>query len=254
MKCAQCVDHLTHRQTGLLADSDGAAIDEHLEQCVDCRRFNGQLVETDSLLELLPRPTPRTGKVAVPSDAEAEAVLVALQQVADSLDRSRADDLVQDVLAEALASGDKLDLNALTQSLIDRVLADGSPVSRGIDDFSTADRSQQLDPDADTSKLFYPEFYVEGPDLGGFVDAPNQWGGDVRLTPEADLITGDLVQEVDDALAALKLPIGQIARLVLIDGMSIGSAAAAFRISPHEAAYALHTARVHLRGVVANSL
>jgi hypothetical protein len=57
-------------------------------------------------------------------------VLSSLRKLAGSLDRERADDLVQDVLAEALAAGEELDLEVLARTMTDRALADRAVVIR----------------------------------------------------------------------------------------------------------------------------
>jgi DNA-directed RNA polymerase specialized sigma24 family protein len=242
---------LTDYQTGRLAEPDRTVIDEHLSDCPDCRRFAAQLMATEALLKQSPRPVPSSGD-RLPRHAGIQDSFSALRQLAESLDSKRADDLVQDVVTEALAAGGDLDLKSLARKLTDRALADHAPQERGTDDFATGDLSQRFDVDADTPELFYPEFYVDGPDLGRFVDAPNQWGANhVHLGPEADLLTADLLQQVDQAVSRLTPPRGQVAQLVLLDGLSIDDAAEVLRLSPDVAARALHEVRVHLRGVVA---
>jgi DNA-directed RNA polymerase specialized sigma24 family protein len=249
--CAECVDRLTDYQAGRLGEPDRAVIDEHLSDCPDCRRFAAQLMATDGLLKHSPRPAPSSDD-RLPRDAGIQTSLSALRQLAESLDSKRADDLVQDVVTEAWAAGEDLDLKSLARTLTDRALADHAPLERGIDDFATGDLSERYDADADTPELFYPEFYVDGPDLGRFVDAPNQWGANhVHLGPEADLLTADLLQQVDEAVSRLTPPRGQVAQLVLLDGLSIDAAAEVLRLSPDATARALHEVRVHLRGVVA---
>ncbi len=251
MTCADCVGQLTHHQTGVLAEPIRTVVDEHLAGCPDCAAFAEQLIATDTLLQSVPRPVSRSG--LAPGD-HAPAVLSALQQLADSLDRARADDLVQDVLTEALAVGEDLDLEILTRALVDRVLADGAD-ERQVSAFAVADRTQQLDVDADTPDLFYPQFYLDGPDLGRFITSPNIWGGDNQLLgPEDDLVTAELLDQVNEALDKLPPPAGPLAQLVLLDGMPITAAAAAMRLSPHEAASALHLARIRLRAAVATTL
>ena len=251
--CAECVDRLTDHQAGRLAEPDRAVIDEHLSDCPDCRRFAAQLTATEEMLEHSARPVP-SSSAGLPRDAGLQAALSALRQLAESLDSKRADDLVQDVVTEAWSAGHDLDLKSLARTLTDRALADHAPLERGIRDFATGDPSQRLDVDADTPELFYPEFYVDGPDLGRFVDAPNQWGaGHAHLGPEADLLTADLLHQIDDAVGTLTPPHGQVAQLVLLDGLSIGDAADVLRLSSDATARALHQVRVHLRGVVATT-
>nr|WP_221383183.1 hypothetical protein [Actinoplanes polyasparticus] len=255
--CADCIAQLTHLHVDVLDPKNRTTVLEHLALCPDCSTFAGQLQDADALLQFRSRDIPRAKVDGLPPTDEVKEAVSALQEIAASLDAENADDLVQDVLSDALAAGDSFELAALTRSLIDRVDASGAPPVRtvtapgGIADPQSLD----VDADADTPELFYPAFYTDGPDIGRFVEAPNQWGGDDRrLGPESDLITAELLDEVDDALDRLPRPAAQVGRLVLIDGFSVEAAAGALRLPVDDTAAALHRARVHLRGVVDSAL
>jgi DNA-directed RNA polymerase specialized sigma24 family protein len=140
----------------------------------------------------------------------------------------------------------------LAQNLTDRAFGDSGPTLRSLDEYETRTESRDPgpDPDGDTAELFYPEFYAVGPDAGRHVDAPNRWGQTNTLSPDDDVLTADLYGVVDDAIARLADPLGQLVQLVDIDDVSVANAAKTLRLDENDAADALHRARVHLRGVV----
>ena len=241
---ADCTDQLTAFQTGLLPETEGEVIAEHLGSCPNCRIFSEQIDETSSFLEALPQP-------------EAPPQLVArLTSLARQWKDARsawllAEDLVQGTFLAAVERDPAvLDFAVLARDLTDTALADQQPESRGLEQFDLGGTTSMLDPDGDTAELFYPDFYKEGPDIGQFIDSPRIWGRTNTLTPEEDYATGELYGIVDEALGQLPAPLGQLIQLVDIDQLSLPEAAAALRLSLDDAVSALHRARVHVRGVI----
>jgi len=256
--CADCVDQLTAFQLGLLPETVGDVVREHLESCPNCRIFSDQIHETTTLIEAFPQPeAPSELAAAIASSnpsstgTDPDALLRQLCQLADSLDPLNAEDLVQSTfLAAAERNHASLEFADLARDLTDAALADQQPETRNLDQFSAGTTKSMLDPDADTAELFYPDFYNEGPDIGRFVDSPAIWGRTNVLTPEEDYSTTDLYRVVDHALDQLPPPSGQLIQLVDIDQLSFPEAAAALRLSLPDATSALHQARVHVRGAV----
>lgn len=255
---ADCTDQLTAFQTGLLPETEGEVIAEHLGSCPNCRIFSEQIDETSSFLEALPQPEAPPQLVArltsagpPQGDTDPDSLLRQLCQLADSLDPVNAEDLVQGTFLAAVERDPAvLDFAVLARDLTDTALADQQPESRGLEQFDLGGTTSMLDPDGDTAELFYPDFYEEGPDIGQFIDSPRIWGRTNTLTPEEDYATGELYGIVDEALGQLPAPLGQLIQLVDIDQLSLPEAAAALRLSLDDAVSALHRARVHVRGVI----
>ncbi|MGI9622034.1 MAG: zf-HC2 domain-containing protein [Acidimicrobiales bacterium] len=256
--CADCVDQLTAFQLGLLPETEGGVLREHLGSCPNCRIFSEQIDQTAALLEAFPQPdAPPELALAIASSSpsssgtDADALLRQLCQLADSFDQRNAEDLVQSTFLAAVERNPAdLEIADLARDLADAALADGQPETRELDQFDLATTTSMLDPDGDTAELFYPDFYSEGPDIGRFVDSPAVWGRTNVLTPEEDFTTTELYGVVDQALDQLPAPSGQLIQLVDIDQLSLPKAAAALRLSVPDAASALHQARVHVRGAI----
>jgi DNA-directed RNA polymerase specialized sigma24 family protein len=262
LSCAGCTTQLTRFQTGLLEEADTAVVQEHLDSCPSCRLFSDQLdVIADFVGSGEPTAIPDSVSNLLDDVANSTAdqssdpadVIRSLCRLADSLDPNGAEDLVQQTLLTALEdSSGELEFSVLAQNLTDRAFADSGPTVRSLDDYTT--RSESLgagpDPDGDTAELFYPEFYASGPDAGRHVDAPNRWGQANTLSPDDDVVTAELYGAVDDAIARLDDPLGQLVQLVDIDEVSVADAAQMLRLDENDAIDALHRARVHLRGVV----
>ncbi len=264
LSCAGCTNQLTRFQTGLLEEADEAVVQEHLDSCPDCRLFSDQIDIVsdfvgsseltdvpDSVSNLLDGSAPGTSD----SSRDISGTVRSLCRLADSLDPNGAEDLVQQTLLAALEHDPaRLDLSVLAQNLTDRALGDSGPTVRSLDDFTTRTESfsPSLDPDGDTAELFYPDFYASGPEAGRHVNAPNRWGHTNSLSPDDDVLTAELYGVVDQALARLDDPLGQLVQLVDIDDVSVTDAAAMLRLDQTQAVEALHRARVHLRGAVDN--
>ena len=264
LSCAGCTSQLTRFQTGLLQETDAEVVAEHIESCPNCRLFADQLdavaafVGSDEPADL---PDSVSAMLADSDlhdadhdgdgdgDGDVTGLLRSLCRLADSLDPNNAEELVQQTFLAALeADPGVLEFAVLAQNLTDRAVGDPGPTVRSFDDFLPD--SANLDIDADSAELLYPNFYEDGPDTGRHVDAPNSWGTTNTLRPDDDLVTTELYGVVDSAIAQLTDPQGQLLQLVDIDGLSVAGAALTLRLDDNEAADALHRARVHLRGIV----
>lgn len=256
LACVECTAGLAAFQTGLLPEEDSSVVDEHLAGCPNCRLFSDQIDATVQFIEALPprQSTQRLVESLVDIAPAAQAsnpgdLLRQLCRLADSLDPIRAEDLVQQAFLSAIERDpQRLDLSELARDLTDNALDDAEPTLRGLDDF---DQHRPVrDTDADSAELYYPDFYETGPDIGQFVDAPIIWGEANRLTPEADVQTGELFGFVEDAIEQLPAPLGQLVELVDIEQISLFEAASMLRLSPDDAARGLNRARIHVRGAV----
>lgn len=262
LSCPGCIDQLTRFQTGLLEETDAEVVQEHLDACPNCRLFSDQIgAVADFVGSGEPAGLPDSVSDLLDDFAHSAAdkpndladIVRSLCRLADSLDADAAEDLVQQTLLTALEDnpGD-LELSVLAQDLTDRAFGESSPTVRSLDDYRTRAESRGAgpDPDGDTAELFYPDLYDSGPDAGRHVDATNRWGQTNTLSPDDDVLTADLYNVVDDAIARLADPLGQLVQLVDIDGVSVVDAAQMLRLDQNDAVDALHRARVHLRGVV----
>jgi DNA-directed RNA polymerase specialized sigma24 family protein len=262
LSCAGCTNQLTRFQTGLFAEADAAVVQEHLDSCPNCRLFSDQI---DAVVDFVGSGEPVDVPESVSSlldDFMASTVhqpgdvtrtIGSLCRLADSLDPNNAEDLVQQTLLAALEDDPgRLELSVLAQNLTDRAFGDSGPTLRSLDEYETRTESRDTgpDPDGDTAELFYPDFYADGPDAGRHVDAPNRWGQTNTLSPDDDVLTAEMYGVVNDAIARLADPLGQLVQLVDIDDVSVANAAKTLRLDENDAADALQRARVHLRGVV----
>jgi DNA-directed RNA polymerase specialized sigma24 family protein len=259
LACAACVAHLAEVEFELLPETDAEVVTEHLSQCPDCRLFKEQLDTTREILAA----TPAAGLTADLADVLEEAQsdlddrrnelsLERLYRVAAALDVEDADELVQRTLLDAVSEGASLDSAGLIGTLI-RTAAD----ERGhlTESLNEADQgSLAYDPDSETAELFYPEFYDEGPDVGRFVDSPNDWGHAFRLAPEEEVATIELYGVTDSAIDELPDVGMRLITLVDIEGVSLEDAARGLRVSKERAAQELNRGRIHVRGAIDNYL
>lgn len=110
---------------------------------------------------------------------------------------------------------------------------------------------QEFDPDADAAELFYPHFYLDGPDSGAWVQSPNSWPGGPRvLSPEEDLTTTELYGVVDTAIAQLDADGAQLLALVDMDGLDSSVAAQRLGLEESVARRVLGAARNHVRAAL----
>lgn len=198
LACVECTAGLTAFQTGLLPEEDRSVVDEHLAGCPNCRLFSDQIDATIEFIDAMPprQSTERLVESLADIAPAAQAgnpddLLRQLCRLADSLDITRAEDLVQQTFLSAVERDpQRLDLAELARDLTDDALADTEPGLRSLDDFDRQHPAR--DADTDSAELYYPDFYETGPEIGQFVDAPSIWGETNRLTPEADFQTGEL--------------------------------------------------------------
>ena len=168
-----------------------------------------------------------------------------LYSLAVALDPAGADDLVQETISRALAdpSTDTSD-TALAATLAglagQREPAWESPPTPSLGD----------DPDADTPELFYPAFYGDAPDAGGWIDSPVAWGEARVLQPDDDVVTTETYGIVDDALAELDPTDRSLLTLVDIDGVPFSQAITVLDLASRDASERLARARVAVRGAL----
>ena len=259
LACAGCVAQLAEVEFELLPETDAEVVTEHLSQCPDCRLFKEQLDTTREILATTPAAGLTADLADVLEGAQSdlddgrnEPSLERLYRVAAALDVEDADELVQRTLLDAVSKGASLDSAGLIATLI-RTAAD----ERGhlTESLNEADPdSLAYDPDSETAKLFYPEFYDEGPDAGRFVDSPNDWGHVFRLAPEEEVATIELYGVTDSAIDELPDVGMRLVTLVDTAGVSLEDAARGLHVSKERAAQELNSARIHVRGAIDNYL
>lgn len=254
--CATCTEQLTTFQSGLLPESERDAVSEHLATCPQCRVFVEQLDQSRRLLGAAPPPEP-------PADvsrrlAEAFALSPAVTDVSDTVARLHRlatrlrvddpDDLVQQTLLAGLErSPEPLGYADLARRLAESAFTDRTPGTTVVE---AAPDPEGLDVDSEPAKLFYPDFYEEGPDLGRHVDSPNTWGGTHALPPDEDYETGELYDVADRAMDQLPVQTRQLVQLVDVEGFSLPQAAAGVDLEEGPAARELNRGRIHVRGVL----
>ena len=260
LACLECTAGLTAFQTGLVPEEDRSVVNEHLEACPNCRLFADQIDATIDFIEAMPltdsaqRLSESLSDLA-PSSANTDNtdnpddLLRQLCRLADSLDPSRAEELVQTTFLTALERDpNSFNLTELARDLTDNALADTEHTVRGLDDYDN--QRPTRDADADAAELYYPDFYETGPDIGQFIVTPNIWGETNRLTPEEDIQTDELYGAVDRALEQLPAPLSQLVELVDIEQISLPEAASILRLDLDDAVKALNRARIHLHGTI----
>jgi DNA-directed RNA polymerase specialized sigma24 family protein len=245
--CALCIARFSEEGAGLLPETDAEISRQHRAECPDCRLFTEQLDLTRDVLAAAAvagiggsDPRPRT----LGSDWSVED----LRGIATALGIEDAEDVVQEVLVEAIADGRSLHADELVERLA-QVPTDGRRA--GPSSLSAADRDTgDVDPDSDTAELFYPAFYGSGPDEGRFLDSPNDWGHVARLAPEDEVATIELYGITDAALDDLSATGRRLLTLVDVEGVPVSEAAAGLDLDPRQAAQALNRARIHVRGAI----
>jgi len=244
----------------LLPEIEAAVVTEHLSQCPDCRVFKDQLDITREILAGTPTAdlTPDVGEILEEAkselaDGRIENTLRGLYRVASALDVEDADELVQEVLVDAIGRGAPLNSVEFIDALIRA--ADGTPGEPPLSLNDAPDPGPlPYDSDSETAELFYPEFYVEGPDVGRFIDSPNVWGHMVPLAPEDEVATIELIEVAHSAVSALPDVPMRLITLVDIENVPFEDAARALHVPKAAAARALNEARIHVRGSVDNYL
>jgi DNA-directed RNA polymerase specialized sigma24 family protein len=259
LACALCVAHLAEAEFELLPETDAEVVTEHFSQCPDCRLFKEQLDMTREIIAAAPAAGLTADQADVLEEARSnladgrnELSLARLYRVAAALDVEDTDELVQQTLLDAITEGASFDSAELIGRLT-RTAAD----ERGhlTESLNEADQSSlAYDPDSEPAELFYPEFYDEGPDVGRFVDSPNDWGHVFRLAPEEEVATIELYGVTDSAIDQLPDLGMRLITLVDIEGVSLEDAARGLRVSKERAAQELNSGRIHVRGAIDNYL
>lgn len=262
LSCVEYTRELTQFQLELLDEADAEVAQQHLYACPNCRLFTQQVEvvtnlvgdgEPPSLPDSLTRLLNDIANGAADKPRDPGDIARLLFGLAQSLAPHDAEDLVQQTLLTAFQERPgELDLLALARDLADHAFGEPGAAVRSLDDYRTRveRRTADLDSDADTAELFYPDFYDIGSDAGRHVDAPNQWGRTNTLSPDDEVFATDLYGVVDDAIGRLADTLGQLVQLVDVNDVSLVNAAHMLRLDQVDAADALHRARLHLRGVV----
>jgi DNA-directed RNA polymerase specialized sigma24 family protein len=267
LTCAQIVRGASDYLDGVLTDIEKRDFDNHLGDCDACSFHLSQLRSTIGVLG--DRPV-----VDVPEELQLalHATMVGVEDravaeraagehtsyllgLAATFDPVSSEDLVQATWLRAFEEG----AGAFTRPRLTQLLAetaressDAPNVGSVYDHDGSADAAiDGRDPDADTAELFYPAFYTEGPDAGGWVTPPNAWPGEPRiLSPDDDLATTELYGVVDEAIGQLTERQAQILTLVDIEGESAGRASSLLGYEPSEVGVALNAARNHVRAAL----
>lgn len=254
--CATCTEQLTTFQSGLLPESDSETVSEHLTTCPQCRIFVDQVDESRRLLRSAPPPAPPVDvsrRIAEefafsPATTDVPDIVARLHRLATSLQVDDPDDLVQQTLLTGLERGpDQLSYHDLARALVEsasRNRATNTEVPEAALD------PELLDVDSEPGKLYFPDFYEEGPDLGRHVDSPNIWGRTNALQPDEDYETGELYEVADRAMDQLPLRTRQLVQLVDVEGFSLPQAAAGVDLDEESAAQELNRGRIHVRGAL----
>ena len=241
-------------------------LDAHLAGCGNCPTHLGQLRTTVDLISSRPGVTvPEELRQAVEESfaghADADAASAAysehaqhLQSIASAIAPNRAEDIVEATFTRALEEGSGFDLDSLTQILLDiaNTPEPGAGRVESVYDHrgSVDARVRSLDADGDAAELYYPAFYSEGIDAGGFLESPNAWGDSHLLSPEADVETDELYGVVEGALQDLTTFDAAVVALVDIEGASREVAAEQLDRSAEDISAALRRGRNHVRGAL----
>ena len=265
--CENVVSVASDFLDNVLDPSERADIDAHLSSCQNCPTYLDQLRTTVEVLAKRPSvQVPEELRQAVDSalsgtgDADAAAAAFRehsnqLYSIAAAIRPGDADDLVESTFTRALEEGSSaFNLDRLTQILLD--ISDTPDAGEGLVDSvydhpgSVDARVDSLDADADEAELFYPAFYAEGIDAGGFLESPNAWGDSHLLSPEDDVTTDELYSVVDGALHGLNSFDAAVVALVDVEGVSRDRAAQQLNRSADDVGAALNRGRNHIRGAL----
>ena len=255
--CATCTDQLTTFQSGLLPEGDSETVSEHLTSCPQCRIFVDQVDESRRLLRTAPPPEPPADVsqwiaeefAFDPATPDVSDIVARLHRLATNLRVDDPDDLVQ----QTLLTGLERNPQQLAYPDLARRLVESASTNRGTTSTTVADPVPDpdlLDVDSEPGKLYFPDFYEEGPDLGRHVDSPNVWGRTDTLPPAEDYETGELYEVADRAMEALPARTRQLVQFVDVEGFSLSQAAAGVDLDEGSAAQELNRGRIHVRGAL----
>lgn len=244
-----------HRASDLLADllpdDERIVLEQHLAACHHCSALMDQLRTTIAVLQSRPGPdVPDVlQELIADTDDERGANLVRhlpqLYSLAIALDPNTAEDLVQETVSRALAdptvsTSDAALSATLTGIAYQRQPSLESPTTPPLGD----------DPDADEPEVFYPAFYSDAPDPGGWIDPPVAWGDSRVLRPEADVLTTELFSATDAALSELDPIDRSLLTLVDIEGVPFGQATLTLDLDGTGARKRLARARFSVRAAL----
>lgn len=267
--CAQIVRAASDYLDEVLTDDEKRDFDEHVGGCDACGSHLSQVRSTIGVLRDRPGvDVPEELQLAVAEAMVGTSDRAAAEQAAEdhssyllnlaaTFDPASPEDLVQATWLRAFDEGPA----AFTRPRLTQLLAelaqvpDGAPIIGSVHDHDgSADAAvDREDPDADTAELFYPAFYADGPDAGGWITPPNAWPGEPRiLSPEDDLATTELYGIVDNAIGQLTERQARILTLVDIEGESSVKASSLLGSQPSEDRGALNAARNHVRAALDN--
>ena len=270
---------------GSLPADTAAHLAEHVRNCRDCAMYVQQMATTKALISA--RALRNDDQAAVSGQEVSAQANRALVAVARASDPAHADDLVQEVWDHflGLAQGALPNRGELLEYLLQHldehqsqedseteVWADSllhrhrhNPADFGELDLPSDPGAQhsireladldQLDVDADTAELYFPDFYDDGADSTTWGSPPTAWPTLTRiLGPAADLSTAELYVQVDAAFDELPEPVADVVNLVDVEGQSLEQAMSLFALSRREAEKHLILGRNHLRGGISTYL
>ena len=251
MSCELAVHRAYDQLVGLLPAEEREVIEQHLSSCDRCADLMAGLRSTLATLRSrrqfdLPdvlRELAADGDGTRGSDLARH--LPQLYALALAIDPATADDLVQETISRALADPSSDISDAALAATLTNLAAGSQPAFESPPTPPPGD-----DPDADTSELFYPAFYGDAPDAGGWVEPVVAWGEARVLRPDDDVVTTELYGVVDAALAALDPIDRSLLSLVDLDGVPFGHAVMVLDLDRSESRERLARGRAAVRGAL----
>ncbi len=249
--CEIAVRRASEQLVDLLPAVDRIVLEEHLASCGRCSDLMDQLRTTIAVLRNRPGvvvPDVLRELVADADDRRSANLVRHLPQLyslAVALDPASADDLVQETISRALADPATDTSDAALAATLAGLAGQRQPAWEGPSTTPLGD-----DPDADTPELFYPGFYSDAPDAGGWIDPPVAWGDTYVLQPDDELATTEAYGIVDGALAELDPTDRSLLTLVDIDGVPFSQATTVLDLTSRDAGDRLARARFAVRGAL----
>ena len=249
--CEIAVRRASDQLLGLLPADERIVLEQHLASCDRCSDLMVQLRRTIAVLRSRPGvvvPDVLRELVAGSDDARGADMLRHLPQLyslAVALDPAAADDLVQETVSRALADPAADISDAALAATLAGLAGRSQPAWESPPTPPLGD-----DRDADEPELFYPDFYGDAPDSGGWIDPPVAWGETRVLQPEDELVTIETFDIVDGALAELDPIDRQLLTLVDIDGVPFSQALMVLDLASSDARERLALARFAVRGAL----
>lgn len=246
--CEIAVRRASDQLAGLLPDEERIVLEQHLASCQHCSALMDQLRSTIAVLRNRPGvdvPDVLQELVADTDDARSADLVRHLPQLyslAVALDPNTADDLVQETISQALTDPTADTSDAALAATLTGLARQRQPT---LESPSTPPLGD--DPDADEPELFYPAFYSDAPDPGGWIDPPVAWGESHVLQPDDDVLTTELFSVVDAALGQLDAIDQSLLTLVDIDGVPFSQATLTLDLAGSDARKRLAHARFAVR-------